>query len=196
MFSSQLDDDTTLKHDPHPEPGSEPQPLKDLHCPGEPSLPSHSDSCAVDEKSGHAPHGSLPIAQEGELSHPNEAPFQISPEVALPAQPIPEFAEPGSDEVRRSGLVFTPTVVGILQEEPINLCEDEHQKIEPLEHASVSTTAPASPLHQNTMLPQVSAAATDVRIISRRVEPVIPLHMAIGVLVLAMFFSAYIFTRG
>jgi hypothetical protein len=104
MFSSQLDDDDTLKQDPHPEPGSEPQPLKET------SLPSYSDTCAVEEKSGHAPHGGLPIAEEGELSHPNEAPFQISPEAALPAQPIPELAEPGSDDVRRSDLVFTPTV--------------------------------------------------------------------------------------
>lgn len=187
MFTLQLNDDTTPKH---PDPGSEPQPSK------EPSPPSHSDTCAVDEISSHAPHGRLPIAQEGELSNPNEALFQISPEAALPAQAILELAEPGSDEVHRSDLVFTPTVVSILQEEPINLCEDEHQKIEPLEHASISTTAPASPLHQNTMLRQVSAAGTDVRIISRRVEPVIPLHMVIGVLVLAMFFSAYIFTRG
>ena len=190
MLSLQLNDDSTFK------PGSEPQLLKDPHHPEEPSPPSHSDTCAVDEKSGHAPHGRLPIAQEGELSHPNETPFQNSPEAALPAQPIPELAEPGSDEVRRSDLVFTPTVVSTPKKEPINLCEDEHQKIEPLEHARISTTAPASPLHQNTVLPQVCAAATDVRKISRGVEPVIPFHMVIGVLLLAMFFSAYLFTRG
>lgn len=185
-----LSDDSTFI------PGSEPQPPENPHHPEEPSPPSHSDTCAVDENSGHAPHGRLPIAQEGEFSHPNESPFQISPEAALPAQPIPELAEPGSDEVRRSDLVFTPAVVSTPKNEPINLCEDEHQKIEPLEHASISTTAPTSSLHQNTMLPQVSAAATDVCKISRGVEPAIPLHMVIGVLVLAMSFSAYIVTRG
>ena len=83
MFSLQLYDDTTLKQDPHPEPGSEPQPLKDPHHAEGPSPPSRLDTCAVGEKSGHAPHGRLPIVQEGELSHPNEAPFQISPEAAL-----------------------------------------------------------------------------------------------------------------